>query len=333
MSLIRKYPQIVLVFTALAVLFVLRGGDFSGFVGMNTGYVFLNRGMRQSSSEQQGARLERAENFMRKGIGLDSMRWRGLAFVYGTQGKEEQSIEAWSQVDSGLDELLHWGDVNYSWKQNEEALGWYTRAVMLAPNDGDIAYKIGLAHEGLNEWDQALDSYKEANSKELISTSSGDIFYRIGYLQFRKVNPPELEAALASLDHAISTNDFSVENLEIQSHYQRGELLRRMNRQREALAEFMWVTGQQPEHYSALVSQGVLAWQLDQDFAQASTSLQKAISLQPDSKWAYRGLGQVYEQRGQEDEAIAAYRMVLSIDPEDSLALQQCNTLGCLKED
>lgn len=61
------------------------------------------------------------------------------------------------------------------------------------------------------------------------------------------------------------------------------------------------------------------------DLEQAMTLLQQAVKLAPTLKHAYNGLGNLYYQRQQYDDAVAMYRQALALDPNYT---QARNNLG-----
>lgn len=319
-------PALILVLVTIAAVVTLPGHAWR-----NAGFVMLNYALARSQEGSDPLKFSEAERLLRMATEskVDSgSSWQGLALAYVVQGRSEEAKEVLENSGSTKGDMLRWGMIERARQHYDRALFWNELVIQLEPEVGDAWYEIGLNHELKEDWAQAVAAYQNALSSTLEAVQTGDVYYRLGRLQFRKLSPPQPEQAMASIDAAIATDRFSRENLEIQTHYERGEILRSLGRLSEAASEYEWVVAHKPTYYSALVNLGVLYWQIDQDFAQASSTLIRAISLQPDTKWAYRALGQVYEQHGQTTGAIEMYQRVLALDPGDVLAREHLSYLS-----
>ena len=111
--------------------------------------------------------------------------------------------------------------------------------------------------------------------------------------------------------------------MQVQTHYARGEVLRKLDRKREAMKEYEWVIAHRPSDYWAHVHLGSLTWELNGDAARTETLFLLAMDIDNGNKWAYRGLGLVYQETGRREEAVEAYRQVLVLDPTDVVANEQ----------
>jgi len=244
-----------------------------------------------------------------------------------------KAVAEWQAAGLTAQDFIAQGEKERRAKRYGEALGWYERATVTAPGLGDPWYYMGLAYEKMEQWGEALVAFQKGLSLPLVEISQSDIYYRVGWLQSRKVDPPDLAAALAAFDTAIAQDQFVEKAQEVQAHYQRADALHRLGLGEEALREYEWVVARQTEHYWACVHLGNLYWRVRGDAERAETVLMRAVHLESDMKWAYRVLARVYQETSREAEAIEMYRQVLSLDPQDELALEQIDRLISLERD
>jgi tetratricopeptide (TPR) repeat protein len=118
-------------------------------------------------------------------------------------------------------------------------------------------------------------------------------------------------------EQAIAQDNYLHEWSLLRSHYLRGESLRQLGREAEALTEFTAMLDRWPDDYWTSIRYGELSWQSAGDMGEAVRALERAISIDPATKWAYMSLARVYDEVGQDDEAGALYARVLEIDPDD----------------
>lgn len=264
-------------------------------------------------------------------VGVDDANraaWRALGLVQLWKGDEDGAIEAWTRAGDMLIELQAWAQKARLADHYQEALLWYERALRLEDPSGDVWVEIGEVHETTEDWPKALVAYERALPLPLLHAHRSDVYYRMGWILLHQMDPPDLTAALAAFDAAVGEDDFSSDDQRIDSHYERAEALRRLDRGAEALQEFEWVVQQQPHNYWALLFLGTLSWQKNQDFVLAEEMVQRAIQTKPDTKWAYRALALIYEQSGRSEKAIAFFQRVLDLDPLDELARTRLNALS-----
>jgi superkiller protein 3 len=186
---------------------------------------------------------------------------------------------AWAKAGITAQDLIAVGEAARQAERYEEALGWYERAMWVEPGLGDPWYYVGLVHEEQRLRLQALESYKCAISIDhfqLVHRSS--VHYRSGEI----LGSQQVEFALREYELAIKINDFKTDWEAANSHYKRGNILRRL--------------GASPEMVVA--------------------EYERAIDIYPEHVWAYSRLGEIYEQEGRVEEAIVAYKRALSIDPD-----------------
>jgi tetratricopeptide (TPR) repeat protein len=238
---------------------------------------------------------------------------------------------AWEEAGVMAKDLIAAGEEAREAQRYAEALNWYDWSAALNPELGDSHYYIGLVYADQRQWELALSSFQAALSDPVRTVGKSDIYYRIGWLRFRGLSSLDLSKALVALNAAIDQNQFAQESA-VEAHYQKAELLRQTDRGAQALAEYEIVVRHDPRHYVALLRLGHLLWELEADPGRAEEALRDAISLRPDVKWAYRQLGDIYQNTGREAQAIDMYRKVLELDRGDQFARRRIEELGELPE-
>jgi tetratricopeptide (TPR) repeat protein len=314
----------------LLAILVLRAPEVIGRTFGNVGTVLLVR-TAETPGPELPQEITQAEHLFRRAARYapsDDSSWRGLGFALAAQGREDEAIAAWQNVDGIADDLILLGEQARESQYYTEALRWYQRATLVEPSLGDSLYYTGLVYEGLERWDDALAALQNARSLSLSKIGPSDVYYQIGWLLSQEKDPPDLEAALAALNAAIAQDRFSDETQATQAHYQKAEVLRQLGLGQEALVEYHWVTDKRPRYYRAHVQLGWLYWQTEQNGELAEATLLHAIQLSPDSKPAYLRLATVYQASGRTADEAAIYRQILTLDPADERATKGLERLG-----
>ncbi|MDQ7029699.1 MAG: tetratricopeptide repeat protein [Ardenticatenia bacterium] len=232
-------------------------------------------------------------------------------------------IGAWSAGGVTEQEFLVEGKKAFSARRYQEALWWFGRAVEMKPSSAGPWYYVGRAYEGLKKPSLALAAFRRAEQQPDSWRIVSSLYFHIGWLsQTSSAKSLPLDKALELYDAALAADRFVGHWERIGTHYNRGDVLRRMGRLQEAIEEFRWVVKERPEHYWGNIWLGVVLWQANGDVAGAEEYLRRAIALKPQTKWAYRWLGKIYWETGRLEEATPIYRRVLEIDPQDQVALR-----------
>lgn len=305
-----------------------RGAAFLSAAWSNAGNLYFNQA-RAAAGPADGA-LNAASIALSDAAALDpqdSATWRALGLVYATAGNQDAAISAWRNAGGMTDELRAWGTVSLWGGDYAASAVWFQRALALEPDNGEAWAGLGRAQAQQGKTEEALLALQQAVVAEPPPHALSDLYLQIGRLQMLDPDGLNREAALAAFDAAIAADDFSLGTRKVDAYYQRGATQWQLGEGAAALADFRWVLDR-GEHYGALVGAGVLTWQLEGDEATALALLKSAVALDPDAKWAYRGLGQVYEGTGNDAQAIAAFRQVLVRDPEDTLARERLEALA-----
>lgn len=230
-----------------------------------------------------GGDLARADALVMRALALDAdnrAARRGRGFLLWEQGAREEAGAEWRRGGIPVGDF-----VRAAWQAQNAgspslAMEWYRRAMAAWPDVGDPY--VGAA--GLYERDK------------------------------------DWETALALYERALAVDSFYSSWMERRAHQGRGDILRQLGRLEEALAEYEWIVAHAPDYYWGYTHLAELAWEVQGDAQRAERLYQQAIALDASIKWAYRGLATLYEQTGRLQDAEAAYRKVLELDPNDEVA-------------
>lgn len=268
----------------------------------------------------------RAKNFLQSATQLsyeNYTAWRALGFVFTNIDQEEAAIAAWQSSNPNMAiELVDWGLLDFNNQKPAQAKIWFERAARVDPTFGDPWFHLGQIYESEGRWIQAAESYKNGlqRSSNLYKVGHSNLLFQLGQLQFDLHESGAAASALDLYNLALDQDDFSNEWSRAQTYYRRGEALSLLERKEEAAASFSIVIEQRPDDYWAYTRLGALVWELEKDFPKTEALLSKALLIDPQNKFAYRNLGQVYQDRQQYVAALEMYQQVLHIDPQDIIA-------------
>lgn len=258
-----------------------------------------------------------------------SSAWRIYGYFLVLNGKEFEATEAWKQSELMPYESAYRSEAALKEGSFHEASLWLERGIQIAPEYGDWFYYQALLLLEDSLFDKALASFEKSLNKPGLTISSSDSYFQMGRLQLH-MPQPELNNALSHLSVAISIGEFSKESYEIDAHFERGEVLRKLNQPELALREYDWVIDKQPSNYWSHVALGMLYWRL-RDYSQAEQMLLTAVSLRPDINRAYEKLADIYIEQGNIREAINTYNDILLLDPQNQYAKDQIQLLLPMK--
>jgi tetratricopeptide (TPR) repeat protein len=317
------FVVILLVFVALSWRALI-----SSFAG-NVGLLILSRSLAHTDQMQHSLQdnpdLRRAQKWLQVATSLDTNNrgaLRGTGFAFGGQGQEERAMTAWTAARLSSSDFITFGDQFRAQGQLQEALTWYSRAAQAERGSAMPWYYMGLAHEGLQQWNEALAAFQQGLQRRDSAAAAGSLNLEIGSILQEHIRPADLTAALNYYEASLRSNQFIHGWERVNAHYFRGDALRQQNRLPEALQEFSWVVEAAPDHYWGNMWLGLLTWQVNGNAQEAEQSLKAAATLRPDVKWSYRWLADLYRQVGRLADAAEAYRQVLNLDPQDQAARQ-----------
>lgn len=304
----------------LVLWLVLDAGRWSSAWAHNRGFLALNR----ASVSDNPAADQRAAVLLEEAIHRNpesSSLWRSLGYARLALGQTEAAIAAWQHFPAMAGELVASGAQAEAAGQIEEAIRWYQHATSVAPEDVAGWLALGQTYETRGDGTAAALVYNaglEAQTSR--AGANSDLYFRLARVRSNMGQPVDYRAVLEATDRAIQIDRYIHEWSRTQSHYLRAVALDELGRDREAMAEFVWVVERLPDDYWSLVHLGRLAWELDGDGATAENRLRAAIDVDGDSKWAYLALADVYWQIDRREEALELYGIVLQIDPDDPAA-------------
>jgi tetratricopeptide (TPR) repeat protein len=236
----------------------------------------------------------------------------------------------WQQLGLSALDFIRTGQMAHKAQLYEDALAWYRWSELLIPGRGDPWYYAGQVYEDQGRWTEALDAYQRAlDLGGFRYTRRSSPSYRLGLIYQLRLEPQQLDAALAAYETALEYSEFNDPTERADCHYRRGELLWRERADLDgAIAEFHHAIEIHPGHASAHILLGLAYYVRDQDVEKALAQIGKAIELAPQDKWAYFHLGEVYRQEGNTAQALAMYERALEIDAGFQMAQGRLTELG-----
>jgi len=327
MRVLMKHSRLFLNLVAMLSILALFGPRLLSVAWSSVGLAMLSQALIDGPDALVLQTVIRAETLLRQSTTYASENryaWRGLGFALAAQGREDEAITAWQAAGEMAKEFIELGTRARKAKRYQEALDWYEKAALVEPELRAPWYHIGLTYEQMDEWEEAAEAYREGLQRpEMSGIQPSDIYFRLGWILERKLPGQDAQMVLALYDQALKLDTFSSVWMQVQTHYARGEVLQKLGRKREAMKEYGWVIARRPSDYWAHVHLGSLTWELDHDADGAETLFVRAIDIDNRNKWAYRGLGLVYQETGRRNEALEVYRQVLVLDPTDVVANEQ----------
>src|SRR2546425_492737 len=106
---------------------------------------------------------------------------------------------------------------------------------------------------------------------------------------------------------------------ELYRHNNRGVALMEQFKHEEAVKEFQQALNSEPKFAAARINLA-LAYNFLNDSAKALTEARKAIEVAPNNPYAQYALAMALRAEKQDDEALAAFNRVLTLDPRDAAA-------------
>lgn len=332
-----KFLKIFSFFLLFLFIFAFRGSNILSTSWKNIGVLIYQQGPLNTINTES---LISAKNYFLQAKTLNPQspsisRW--LGFTFTSLGLEIEAIDTWQPNSKQIyDELIFIANRKRNCNQLNESLLWYDRAIQLEPDIGDPWYYKGLVYEKLSLYENSISSFwMGLDQPQLIGIGESNFYFRIGWTLSRNQEGRivELSDILNLYDTALDANAFSDEWTRIQTHFARGEVLSKLDRESEAIEEFEFVLSIDKTHYASRVQLGSLIWSEDQDAELAEQLFREAIEINPESKWAYRGLANLFFSTNKHTLAIQMYEKVLEIDPLDNFAILQLARLHDHQQD
>jgi len=272
----------------LSVL-VLRGPALLSHMWANAGLMMLSQAQITVPDVQVPQVLAQAETLLLQASAFapeNRFAWWGLGFTLAAQKREEEAMTAWQTGDGMVEEFTQRGEALRAARQYEEALAWYERAAVLAPDSAKPWYYKGLAYEGMQKWEEALRAHEQAVELE---PSGVQPYYAMGNILLYKHRDDEkalrVYRAAAALDRP-----------GVMAYLGIGTALDRLQREEEALLAYQEATR--------------LSYQVVGDTTEG----------QRDRVWPHYVLGDFYLRQGQLEEAARSYDNALAQDTDNHWA-------------
>jgi tetratricopeptide (TPR) repeat protein len=250
------------------------------------------------------------------------------AFAYREAVKRQPWRAKWNQMGVTALDWIEAGEVARQAKQYETALNWYEWAERLSPGKGDVWYYRGLLYEDQQRWTDALDAYErtiESGYVRWVPYSSP--LYRAGTIYQRRLDVPQLDAAVAAWKKATAEDFFFSRDEAADCHYKLGNALRELGAPVEdVVAAFERAVELDPDHTWAHIQLGVSLYASTGDVDRVEELFHRAAELAPKNKWVYYYWGDIYRQEGR-PEASQMYQRALDIDPAFERAQQRLQSL------
>lgn len=334
-NMVRHYLQVVSLSIVIATMLVVCRSAVMSKALTSVGMLALARYLQASSQTADSSLLPRAEHLFREATRwrrADATAHRGLGLVLAAEGREDEAVVAWQAAGGMLEELIQRGEQARRAESYEEALKWYGRAIAMNPGLGDPWYYTGLAYEGLNQWEQAIEAYRRAldlRAFEYAGRSSP--YYRLGWIHQRELDSPQLDKALAAYNAAIALGDFATDTEAAGAYHSRGAIYDRQGRDPlDSVREYRQALALSPQHKWARLRLGQALYRKHGNVSLAEQEIEQALTLWPDiksRKWPYRFLGDIYRDAGLVEKAVAAYQEALRVDPNDQQVQRVLNEL------
>src|SRR5262245_6986419 len=192
----------------------------------------------------------------------------------------------------------------------ETALSEDRASQRLAPGSGAIRAETARLLRESGRFDEALAEAREAVALE---PQSSDAHRVLGQLYQMRAAGPEAEQSLrqAAAEYAEVAR---IEPTDILSLRTLATLRAQLQEHEESARALEQILALEPGYLEGYLDLGAQYLALN-DSERAAATLKKAVELQPSAR-AYQGLGDIYAQAQQADQAILNYRKALEIDSD-----------------
>jgi len=304
-TIVRASGRVVSIFALLFLLIYF--SSYCEGILRNAGAILLNRALSSEGapSEREAAAAEATLALSADWTAADRATWRLIGFARAAQGNETEAARAWLRAGDMADEFVNFG------RRGRAA--------------GEIHEGVTLREAGRPV--EALEAHRRALSAPLVEVGISDVYFEMGRIEAVELESPDLKAARDALDVALAENQFK-EASKTAAYYYRAEVLRWTGMVDRAIVDYRRALSEEPDHYLANLRLGAILWEEQGEVEEAERLLMRAISVDPDVKWAYRSLAELYQETGREAEALFLYKRVLELDSQDSLARAQIERLG-----
>jgi tetratricopeptide (TPR) repeat protein len=311
-----------------SIFLISRGPSFLSSYFSNFGAVYFNH-----SRANDGSRIGEfslfsdtllAERALERAIELSESNksaWRMLGYIRLDHADEVKALDAWQHVPVMGNELLEWALRATNEQDLTSALTWYRRHTTFLPELGDSWYYQGQILAQQKKWPQAITAFQEATRRESFQTPLlSDAYFQLGFIYQSITDYRDLDKALLMYDIALRIDKFSNEAVKAETFYKQGEIYSWLGDYGAAVIKFEKALAIIPTHTWAHLRHSYSGYWVDKELEPAEQGIKDVITVWKDSKspnlkWAYQYLGNIYEDAGMIDAAIAAYEEVMQFDP------------------
>ncbi len=223
---------------------------------------------------------------------------------------EEVLLESYNDSLSPAHRHLLWDRMRVVLDKQQDwprAIEIYQQAIEKNPEEWEPHLGLGWALYRLNhDSDLAISEFQEVIR---IDPEGGDGYWAIGYVL---VNDKKYIEADAWFQSAIERNPERFDWYLTRGNYARSydfEL---------ALHIYLDAIERFPQHSPQILYQLAWNYKLHGKIEQAVTSIEEAVSLDVSNASYYFRAGEIYEEAGQLEKALSAYKTALEINPEDN---------------
>lgn len=258
------------------------------------------------------------------------------------QRDEQQLEEAVLEDPNDPDLRVALAEVYLHERKFDEAIEQYNEALKADEDRQDALLGLGLAYREKGDRDQALSVFTKlievAEGGEYADVDRGleAVYYFVGEIYLQRDEPAkaieQLQAALA------------IEPTDADALYLLGNALRAQGEYDGAVAVYAVATSLVPDFLEAYEGMAAAADEVGDastatyaramirlfsgDAESAVRDLAQVTAQSPENAAAYFGLGYGYEQLGQPEKALAAYRQAVEVDPSQYAARSGLARLG-----
>lgn len=329
----RLSPKMLAIILLILALVLLRGQLLFSYFWSNRGALTLNYQSRAGDGASPEAVFQ-AENLLQRALVYvpdNFFAQRMLGHLFVLTGQEVAAIEVWQEAGLAYEELVAWGKTAEIREQQQVAIAWYQRAALLSPQSSVPWYHMAQLYEQQEAWELALAAYQDAIERDQwadLPVLVGDAYARMALIYFSRLQPPDFERTLATAEAAIQQDAFQADWSIGHVHYLRGRVLWQTNRQEEAYEAFKTAVFAHDIDPNAHYWLGSAHYIVGHKVEDAIVALETSLALQPNNKWPYISLGQIYSEIGDPQQAQLAYEQALVIDPTDNIIQDRLAELG-----
>ena len=230
-----------------------------------------------------------------------------LGDLYYQDGNTEQATTTYQraiELDPSLERhFFNLGKTAFDAEQFKLAIEPFSKFLLIALEDVETNYLLGISHESLERLDDALRFY--ARTIEL-DAGHQDAMMQSAKIYRRQNNPGNTLVMLKQLIGVAPEN--------VEAHYLSALSYLELNQSENALTAFLETSRLQPTHVDAHYQAGML-YEQSGEVDNAVERYEKTIALDQSKAAPFLRLGHIYHERGDKDNVIRVYELGLTLEP------------------